>query len=268
MLAEIIVHKKEKMPWDPEIYNQFKNIRYQPFFDLMNLISDKDINTCVDIGCGTGEQTSLLSKRFENSSFLGIDSSEEMLSGSKKFVTEKLNFKLLTIEEFVESESRWDLIFSNAALQWSNDHHELFTKLISKLNNNGQFAVQMPFQKENTLNKILLDIVSERKFFDLLQGFRLDSPVLEIDDYAKTMFEAGLKDLNIFVKVYPIIAKSELELYNFISGSALIPYMEKLDPTGQVLLKSEFIKRIKKQFGTFPAFYSFKRILLYGVKKK
>jgi len=254
------------MPWDPEIYNQFKNIRYQPFFDLMALISDKNLNTCVDIGCGTGEQTSLLSKRFEKSSFLGIDSSQEMLSESKKFVSEKLNFKLLTIEEFVESESKWDLIFSNAALQWSNDHHELFTKLISKINNNGQFAVQMPFQKQNTLNKILLDMVSERKFADLLGGFRLDSPVLEIDDYAKVMFEAGLKDLNIFLKVYPIIAKSEMELYNFISGSALIPYMERLDPTGQEVLKSEFIKRIKNQFGTFPAIYSFKRILLYGIR--
>ena len=110
-------------------------------------------------------------------------------------------------------------------------------------------------------------MVSERKFVDLLGGFRLDSPVLEIDDYAKVMFEAGLNHLNIFIKVYPIMAKDEMELYNFISGSALIPYMERLDQTGQDLLKSEFIKRIKKQFGTFPAIYPFKRILLYGVKK-
>jgi trans-aconitate 2-methyltransferase len=267
MLAQVIAHKKEKMPWDPQIYNLFRNIRYQPFFDLMGLISNENLYNCVDIGCGTGEQTSLLSKRFENSFFLGIDSSEEMLSESKKFATEKLEFKLSSVEEFVKSEPKWDLIFSNAALQWSNNHHELFTNLISKLNHNGQFAVQMPFQKENTLNKILLDMVSERKLVDLLGGFRLDSPVLELDDYTKMMFETGLKDLNIFLKVYPIIAKSEMELYNFISGSALIPYMERLDPTGQDLLKSEFIKRIKKQFGTFPAIYSFKRILLYGVKK-
>src|SRR4029453_13331743 len=122
------------MPWDPQIYNQFKNIRYQPFFDLMDLISDKNLHNCVDVGCGTGEQTSLLSERFENSTFLGIDSSTEMFSESKKFVTGKLSFKLSTIEEFADSESKWDLIFSNAALQWSNDHKELFAKLISKIN--------------------------------------------------------------------------------------------------------------------------------------
>ena len=45
------------MPWDPEKYNQFKSIRYQPFFDLMDLISEDGLENCVDIGCGTGEQT-------------------------------------------------------------------------------------------------------------------------------------------------------------------------------------------------------------------
>jgi trans-aconitate 2-methyltransferase len=256
------------MPWDPQIYNQFKNIRYQPFFDLMDLISDKNLHTCVDVGCGTCEQTSLLSKRFENSLFLGIDSSAEMLAESKQFVTEKLSFKLSTIEEFAGSESTWDLIFSNAALQWSNDHNKLFAKLISKLNHDGQFAVQMPCQKENILNKMLLTIVTEKALADLLGGFRRDSPLLDIDKYAKVMFDCGLKDLNIFVKVYPIIARSEMDLYNFISGSALIPYMERLGPAEQEVLKSEFITRIKEQFGTFPAIYPFKRILLYGVKNK
>ena len=255
------------MPWDPKIYNQFKNVRYQPFFDLMDLISEKNLHICVDLGCGTGEQTSLLSKRFENSAFTGIDSSEEMLYESKKFVSEKLNFKVSTIEEFARSGSTWDLIFSNAALQWSNDHDELFPKLISKLNNDGQFAVQMPFQKGNALNEILLEMVSEKTFSDLLGGFRRDSPVLKIDDYAKMMFECGLKDLKIFLKVYPIIAKGEIELYNFISGSALIPYMERFGPKEQEFFKAEFIKRIKKQFENFPAIYSFKRILLYGIKK-
>jgi trans-aconitate 2-methyltransferase len=125
----------------------------------------------------------------------------------------------------------------------------------------------MPFQKGNALNEILLEMVSEKTFSDLLGGFRRDSPVLKIDDYAKMMFECGLKDLKIFLKVYPIIAKGEIELYNFISGSALIPYMERFGPKEQEFFKAEFIKRIKKQFENFPAIYSFKRILLYGIKK-
>jgi len=46
----------------------------------------------------------------------------------------------------------------------------------------------------------------------------------------------------------------------------LIPYMDRLKQNDQELFKSEFIKRIQNYFGTFPAIYPFKRILLYGAK--
>src|SRR5688572_871355 len=116
------------MPLDPNVYFQFKEIRYKPFFDLMDLITTKGLQNCVDIGCGTGEQTAILSKHIETANFLGIDSSEEMLAESKQFENENLHFELTTIEDFVETGSNWDLIFSNAALQWSDNHYELFPK--------------------------------------------------------------------------------------------------------------------------------------------
>ena len=234
------------MPWNPEIYNRFKNIRYQPFFDLMNMITAESLHTAIDVGCGTGEQTSLLSQRFENCFFTGIDASNEMLAEADRYKSKLLNFQLSTIEAFAASASKWDLIFSNAALQWADNHKELFPQLISKLNKNGQWAVQMPFQHENILNKILLNMVTEKPFNQLLGGFRRYSPLLSIDDYATIMFKCGLQDLHIFIKVYPIIAASEMDLYHFISGSALIPYMERLDAAGQGLFKSVFIERIKE----------------------
>lgn len=255
------------MPWNPEVYNQFKSVRYKPFFDLMDLINKKKLRHCVDVGCGTGEQTKILSERFSKATFLGIDSSEEMLKESEQFKNDRLSFNKVTIEQFADTDSSWDLIFSNAALQWSDNHQVLFPKLINKLSDGGQLAVQMPFQKENVLNKILHQLVTKDPFREMLDGFVRNSPLLEIDDYAHILFKAGLTDLNISLKVYPIIAENESELYNFISGSALIPYMEKLDLKRQELLKEEFTKRIRNAFQPFPAIYSFKRMLIYGVKK-
>src|SRR5690606_731438 len=118
---------------------------------------------------------------------------------------------------------------------------------------------------ENILNNILLETVSEKPFIDLLEGFIQNSPILRIDDYAKLLFDNGLKDLSISLKVYPIVARSETDLYDFISGSALIPYMERLDDEGQKLLAAAFMRRIQAYFGSFPSIYPFKRILLYGV---
>lgn len=254
------------MPWNPEVYNQFKNIRYQPFFDLMNLISPDNLKKAIDIGCGTGEQTHILSEKFEDAEFLGIDSSGEMLQKSLEFKNKNLSFKQKRVEELYDSEERWDLIFSNAALQWSDDHKKLFSKLLSLLNENGQFAVQMPVQAENVLNQILFQLASEEPYKTQLQDWNRVSPVLSLDEYAKMMFEAGLKDLNISIKVYPIIAEDAEKLFKFISGSALIPYLERLDEVNEAKFINEYKKRIEENFDSFPAIYAFKRILLYGRK--
>ena len=254
------------MPWNPDIYNQFKTIRYQPFFDLMGMISDEDMKTAVDIGCGTGEQTSIMSDRFDTAAFLGIDASKDMLEESKPFANSRLQFKNTTIANFVVDESAWDLIFSNAALHWENHHEALFPKLISKLNDGGQFAVQMPVQNENMLNQLVLDLIQEQPFSDFLNGWKITSPVLPMDDYAQLMFDNGLTDIQVVKKVYPIIADSPKTLFDFISGSALIPYMERLSESQQKLFVSEYKSRIENAFKQFPAMYAFKRILLYGRK--
>jgi len=254
------------MPWNPEVYNQFKNIRYKPFFDLMDLISSESLDKAVDIGCGTGEQTKILSEKFENADFLGIDPSPQMLEKSKGFERNNLTIKQATVEEFIASNSnqKWDLIFSNAALQWSDNHETLFPQLISLLSDNGQFAVQMPMQNDNLLNKLLLELVREKPYSDYLQGFKRETPMLTIDQYTQILFENDLKNLQIIQKVYPIIADNEQTLFDFISGSALIPYLERLNANQQKEFIAEFKSRIRGAYKSFPAIYAFKRILMYG----
>jgi len=255
------------MPWNPDVYNQFKNIRFKPFYDLAELITKEKQMKAVDLGCGTGEQTAILADKFPDAVFTGIDSSPEMLGKSKTLENERLHFRLATTEEVLSADENWDLMFSNAALQWSDNHQELFPKLISKLNTGGQLAVQMPYQPGNTLNKILFELADEEPFRTQLNGWNRPSAVLSIDEYAQILFDNGIHDLNLSQKVYPIIAEDHETLFSFISGSALIPYLEKLDEEQQKTFTEEFKQRIRKNFPKLPAIYAFKRILLYGRKK-
>lgn len=254
------------MPWNPEIYNKFKNIRYQPFYDLADFIQPEKGMRAIDFGCGTGEQTAILADKFPEAVFLGVDASTEMLEQSKGLETESLHFRKATTEEIIQSGAKWDLIFSNAALQWSDDHQTLFSDLIALIHPKGQFAVQMPVQPENKLNKILLELVQEEPFKTYLKGFKRESPVLSIDAYAQILFDGGLEDLQIQQRVYPIIAKDHETLFNFISGSALIPYIERLEGEEKASFIEAYKKRIAEGFPKLPAIYSFKRLLLYGRK--
>ncbi|WP_326984502.1 methyltransferase domain-containing protein [Chryseobacterium sp. MYb264] len=255
------------MPWNPDVYNQFKNIRFKPFFDLSDLIQNKGNMKAIDLGCGTGEQTAILAERFEQAHFIGIDSSAEMLEKSKTLEAENLHFRQATTEEILDSNENWDLIFSNAALQWSDDHETLFPKLISKLNKSGQLAIQMPYQPGNILNKILLEMGNEEPFKTQLNHWNRASTVLTLDEYAQILFDNDIEDINISQKVYPVIAEDHETLFNFISGSALIPYLERLSEENQQTFIAEFKKRIAINFPKLPAIYSFKRILMYGRKK-
>lgn len=254
------------MPWNPDNYNKFKDIRYRPFYDLVNLIDSTNIINAIDIGCGTGEQTSILAEQFKNTNFLGIDSSAEMLEKSISLEKDNLHFEKATTEEIIEQEKKYDLVFSNAALQWSNNHEILFPKLIRLLNKGGQIAIQMPVQKENLLNKLLLDLVAEEPFHSALKGWKRESPVLSIDSYAQLLFDNGLTEITIIQKVYPIIANDHNTLYDFISGSSLIPYLERLNGEEKNLFIKTYKERIKQEFPKLPSIYAFKRILLYAKK--
>ncbi|MGJ1225935.1 methyltransferase domain-containing protein [Sphingobacterium siyangense] len=254
------------MPWNPEIYNQFKDVRFKPFYDLSELITADKMEHAVDLGCGTGEQTAILSEQFSQATFLGVDSSAEMLSKSHKLETERLKFRQSSVENFLAEPKTWDLIFSNAALQWLEDHQALFPQIISKLNVGGQLAIQMPYQPENILNKILFELATEEPYRSYLRGWNRPSSVLDMDTYAQLLFDNGLDQLNLSLRVYPLIAADADMLYNFIAGSALIPYMEQLEEDKKSVFVTEFKTRIEKHFTKFPAIYSFKRILLYGRK--
>ncbi len=250
------------MTWDPKKYNEFKDERAKPFNDLTSHIVDKPNLKVIDLGCGTGELTQKLSQKLTNPFVLGVDNSAEMLV--KAPVQKNLEFKEIPISEQINSETKWDLIFSNAALQWIDNHNELFPKIISRINPGGQLAVQMPQQNENILNKILLQLVQEEPFASYLNNWTRPSPVLTLDEYAKILFENGGKDLILYEKVYPLISTKKDDFFDFISGSALTVYQERLGEKEFAALASEFKKRIDSYFPSVPSIYAFKRLIIYA----
>lgn len=254
------------MPWDPERYNQFKQIRFRPFFDLMAMMHEEGLQQAVDLGCGTGEQTKILSERFPAAQFIAVDASPQMLEKTGGAQSNRLQFQQDTIESFLDRQppQSMDLVFSNAALQWCDDHEGLFPKVLGLLRKGGQLAVQMPVQPDNVIFQLLLQLVQEPPFKEALQGWKRESPVLPVDRYTTLMFEPGLVDLQIMQKVYPVIADTVDVLYDFTAATTLVPYMDRLEPEMQEQLKQAFKGRIAEHFGRFPAIYAFKRMLLYG----
>ena len=90
--------------------------------------------------------------------------------------------------------------------------------------------------------------------------------MLSLDEYAQLLFENSMKDIQISIRTYPIIADNAEELYDFISGSALIPYQERLHKEQQEAFHQSFLHKISQAYKHFPAIYPFKRLLMHAVK--
>lgn len=250
------------MAWNPGTYNQFKAERFAPFYDLLDLIKVNNNMQVIDMGCGTGELTAKLGEALPGSEVLGVDSSAEMLQEAKQFANEHVTFQQQTIEAAVKSGKQYDLVFSNAAIQWVENHEQLLPDIISMVKKAGQMAIQLPSNHDHITHMAIRTIASTEPFKTALNGWLRIPPVLSIDAYAQILFDHGGKDIRIFEKAYPHVLQDANALVTWTSGTALLPYMERLPKELQESFMNEYRATLQKVFTATPVFYPFRRILM------
>lgn len=251
------------MPWDPQQYERFKAERYAPFDDLLALIHRADNLQVVDLGCGTGELTSRLQLALPQSQVLGLDSSQEMLKRAQVHANLYLGFVNNDLQNL---HGEYDLIFSHAALQWVDDHAALFSHLWSCLTPAGQLAIQMPSNHHHLTHRLIQSLAIEEPFQSALKGYQRQSPVLSIEAYASLLYQLGAEQIEVFEKIYPHILPSADELLEWVKGTALVPYLERLPADLQAEWLLRYRQRITEAFPEAPVFYPFKRILISARK--
>jgi trans-aconitate 2-methyltransferase len=158
---------------------KFQAERSAPFFDLLALVEIRPDLKVVDLGCGTGELTRHLADTLQNSDVTGLDSSSHMLEKARSLSSPNLHFEHGNQSQLT---GEWDLIFSNAALQWSENHAELIPRLYERLMPGGQIAVQVPSNHNHISHQIYRETASEEPFKSILTGFQRYAPVLSIDE--------------------------------------------------------------------------------------
>jgi trans-aconitate 2-methyltransferase len=130
------------MAWDPDLYLAFAGHRFRPALDLMAQVPLTDPMRIADLGCGTGNATEVMAKRWPDAAIFAVDSSEEMLAKAET-ETGKVRWIQADVGNWAP-DGPLDLIYSNAALHWLTDHAALFPKLVGMLTSGGVLAVQMP----------------------------------------------------------------------------------------------------------------------------
>ncbi len=252
-----------KDAWNPEQYDRFKNERTQPAIDLMAMIRVKPGMNVVDLGCGTGEHTLTLLQKLPNATVQGVDSSQSMLDKADKFSRTGLSFSKVDIQNF-GGKPLYDLIFSNAALQWIDDHPQLFTSLVKSLKQGGQLAIQMPSNSDHPSHALAYALAEESPYQEALNGYSRKFPVLAPEAYAELLFKLGCETPDVRLQVYGHILDSSKEVVEWVKGTLLTPFQSRMTPEMFDQFLKEYTTRLMAKLGEGRYFYAFKRVLIWA----
>ena len=211
--------------WDPNLYLRFGDERTQPAIDLVARVALETPRRIIDIGCGPGNSTAALRRRWLLAEVTGLDSSPEMIERARRDAPDQ-EWICADAAGFT-AEQTYDLVYSNATLQWIPNHRELLLRLWNAVAPGGALAVQVPANQESPLHCALRAVAKSEPFRKQLDGV----------DRVFTYHPAGFY-YDLFAPIarryvtwtteYLHVMQSHQDLMTWYRGTGMRPFLQAL----------------------------------------
>ena len=233
--------------WDSSLYSEFLEERTRPARELAQRIPLKEVAKAVDLGCGPGNSSRIITMRYAQAQVSGIDNSPEMLEQARAENAD-ITFSLGDIANF-KSDTALDLIFSNAALQWVENHQTLLPALFQSLRPGGCLAVQMPINHDEPTHKAMRTTAALGKAEKLWQAdltqVRQEVPVLTAEQYYEILRPLAAH-IDIWQTRYYHIMEGANGVAKWLSGTGLRPFLAPLDQAEQAIFLARYCAEINQ----------------------
>jgi trans-aconitate 2-methyltransferase len=229
------------MGWDPKTYLAYGAERTRPAADLLARVPVEKPRRVADLGCGPGNSTTLLRARWPEAEIDAVDFAPEMLSDARKSGVDA---------RFIEAdiaawtpESAYDVIYSNAALQWLGDHQTLLPRLLSFVRPGGVLAVQVPCNFDERCHILLRQAVGDPRWRDDLKEVRDWWNVLEPEAYFD-LLQPGAKSVDLWETRYFHVLQGKDPVFHWMMGTGLRPFAAALKSPK----REEFFEHYRRLF--------------------
>ena len=237
------------MVWDPQQYLAFKAPRLQPAIDLLARVPLETPQTVVDLGCGPGNVTPLLRQRWPDAEIFGLDNSDEMLAKARDAVPD-IQFEKVDVTDW-NSARKYDVIFSNAALQWVTGHETLFPNIAAQLAPGGVLAVQMPRNFDAPSHSTMLDVIREGPWRDLLESVWVAVPT-QAPTFYYNLLDPLARDLQIWETEYVQVLEGDNPVAEYTKGTWLTRFLNPLDEPWRSEFEADYRARIAAAYPPQP----------------
>ena len=213
------------MQWDPAIYLRYGDERLRPALDLLAHIDAEAPAHVVDIGCGPGNVTAILKRRWPGAAVLGIDGSAAMLDRAQLAAPE-CSFEMADFGTWTAA-APVDVLYTNAALHWLGGHAVLFPRLLGQLTPGGVMAVQMPAMHAAPIRALQHEVAAAGPWAPLLAAVGGAPPILEPGQYWDIL-RPITAELDIWETTYLHALSGDNAAVQWASGTSLRPFLDPL----------------------------------------
>ncbi|MET9692730.1 trans-aconitate 2-methyltransferase [Streptomyces sp. NPDC006514] len=264
--------------WDPQQYLRHSGHRTRPFLDLLTRIPELPQRPAriADLGCGPGNVTTLLAERWPEARITGFDLSPEMLDRATAEYAGPtrggggLDFRHGDLATWLPEEP-YDLIVSNAALQWVPGHPGSFGAWINGLRPGGTFAFQIPGNFTAPSHALLAQQCDTPRWRARLAGHGARYiHLLEPAEYLARFTELGCA-ADIWETTYYQLLQGPDPVLDWVKGTALRPVLTALgdDRDAVDAFLAEYRDRLRAAYPTGPrgTVFPFRRIFAVARKE-
>jgi trans-aconitate 2-methyltransferase len=211
--------------WDPSKYLRFGDERTRPAADLAARIALEAPQNVIDLGCGPGNSTAVLRLRWPLARVCGLDSSPQMVASAQQSYPDH-EWILGDIENW-SARPPYDVVFSNAALQWTPDHVTLTRHLFDQVAPGGALAFQIPSGTYSPVRSFIHDIAGDEAWASRMGKARAALTMEEPHVYYDAL-AARAKSVDLWETEYHHVMESPSAIVTWISSTGLRPFLDAL----------------------------------------
>ena len=222
----------------------------------------------LDLGCGDGSLTKEISEAVPSGYVLGIDQSQEMiLHARRRHKTDNVQFRTMDIMH-IDFHEQFDVIFSNSALHWIDDHERVLDNIHYALRRGG--SAWLKFGSHGNMQRFLETVKrvkTSTEYSDYFRDFACPWKHLRIRDYRRILQQTD------FTIVYLREEMADREfsrdsLISWIEHPSIVPFLNRLPLEKREGFRDEVVEKMLNvtRVGNHRHLELFRKIVVHIVK--
>jgi trans-aconitate 2-methyltransferase len=234
---------QEMTAWNAAAYLKFGDERTRPCRDLVARVEVALPRRVIDLGCGPGNSTAVLRARWPKAEVIGLDNSAEMLEKARTDDQARNDGQAALWVQgdiarwTIEEGERFDVVFSNAALQWVPDHAALFPRLFGRVATGGALAVQLPAYSDQPGQRLIREIARSTKWQARFTKVPVDWRTESVGFYYDVLAPLAAR-LELWETEYVHVVEGTQAVVEWYRATGLRPFLQALGTEGD---RAEFV---------------------------